>query len=115
MHTASPTPTNCDLKDESEILKPAVGGTLAVMRGCRLHKVKRCVLTSSLAACIHTKESNLDTILEEKQWTDPNLGTDRIGIYERAKTVAERAAWDFIEEMPADERFELVTLLPGIV
>lgn len=49
VHTASPfvleNPT-----DEQELIKPAVGGTTAVLNACRDHKVTRCVITSSIAA-----------------------------------------------------------------
>jgi dihydroflavonol-4-reductase len=36
--------------DESVLIKPAVDGTLAVLRAAHKYKVKRVVLTSSIAA-----------------------------------------------------------------
>ena len=38
--------------DENELIKPAVEGTLAVMRAAHKHKVKRVVITSSEVAVI---------------------------------------------------------------
>lgn len=49
IHTASPVVFN-QPKDASVLVKPAVEGTLAAMRGAHLHKLKRVVLTSSVAA-----------------------------------------------------------------
>jgi len=49
VHTASPFPLN-NPKDEMELIRPAVAGTTAVMKGCQLHKVRRVVITSSIAA-----------------------------------------------------------------
>ena len=49
IHVASPIPMK-DPKDENEIVKPAVDGTLAAMKGAQKHKLKRVVFTSSLEA-----------------------------------------------------------------
>ena len=35
--------------------------------------------------------------------------------YEKSKVLAEKAAWDFHEGLPEDEKFELVTICPGFV
>ena len=47
VHTASPVKVSGAVKDEDVLLKPAVNGTLAVMKGCQAAKVKRVVITSS--------------------------------------------------------------------
>lgn len=50
LHTASPFPVNAP-RDEDEIIRPAVEGTLSVMRACAdSGTVKRVVITSSCAA-----------------------------------------------------------------
>lgn len=49
VHTASPFPLESP-KDENVLIRPAVEGTLAVMRAAHKHKVKRVVITSSVAA-----------------------------------------------------------------
>ena len=38
VHVASPAPIDM-VKDENELIKPAVGGTLAVLKACKAHKV----------------------------------------------------------------------------
>ena len=48
VHTASPFILK--VKNDDEIIKPAVEGTLAVMKACHKHGVKRLVITSSVAA-----------------------------------------------------------------
>ena len=49
VHTASPCPIEAP-KYENVLIKPAVEGTLAVMKAARINKVKRVVITSSIAA-----------------------------------------------------------------
>ena len=46
VHTASPLPIQVP-EDEQVVIKPAVEGTLAVLRAAHKHKVKRVVVTSS--------------------------------------------------------------------
>lgn len=46
-------------------------------------------------------------------WTDPSQ--KRVGAYEKSKTLAEKAAWEFVEKLPEDEKFELVCINPGLV
>ena len=49
VHTASPFPIS-KIKNEMELITPAVDGTLAVMEACLINKIKRVVITSSVAA-----------------------------------------------------------------
>ena len=50
IHTASPLPTAAPKDPEAEVIRPAVDGTLAVLRACHRHRVSRVVITSSIAA-----------------------------------------------------------------
>ncbi len=52
VHTASPFPLK-EPKNENELINPAVNGTLAVMEACKVHKVKRVVITSSIASIMY--------------------------------------------------------------
>lgn len=106
VHTASPFPI-ASPKDENELIEPAVNGTLAVMKGCRRAKVKRCVITSSVAAIMDNNKSHFT----EKDWS--NLAISKP--YPKSKHLAEKAAWDFLKELPKEEQFELVTVNPGFV
>ena len=68
IHTASPHPLNAP-KNENLIIKPAVDGTLAVMRACQKHKVKRCVITSSVVAILEGGKENRKEVYDESDWS----------------------------------------------
>ncbi|MFN8401011.1 MAG: aldehyde reductase [Anaerolineales bacterium] len=91
LHIASPFPPS-QPKDEEELIRPAREGSLRVLRAARDAGVKRVVLTSSLAAVAygHTDTSKPFT---EESWTNLNAS---VTPYVKSKTLAERAAWDFI-------------------
>jgi nucleoside-diphosphate-sugar epimerase len=92
LHVASPFPA-ADPKDENELIRPAREGALRVLKASRDAGVKRVVLTSSFAAVGYGTEE-LDRPYTEEDWTDPN---EKVSAYVKSKTLAERAAWDFIE------------------
>lgn len=91
LHVASPFPPGLP-KNEDELVIPAREGALRVLRAARDAGVKRVVLTSSFAAVGYGQEIT-DRPFSEENWTDPN---QKIGAYVKSKTIAERAAWDFI-------------------
>lgn len=93
LHVASPFPSR-QPKDPDELVVPARDGALRVLRAARDLGVRRVVLTSSFAAVGYGHEYG-QHVFDESDWTDP----DAPGItpYAKSKTVAERAAWDFIE------------------
>ena len=91
LHVASPFPS-IQPKDENELIVPAREGALRVLRAARDAKVKRVVLTSSFAAVAYGHKST-DRPFTEESWT--NLSED-VTPYVKSKTLAERAAWDFI-------------------
>ena len=92
LHVASPLPPSLP-KHEDELIVPAREGTLRVLRAARDAGVKRVVLTSSFAA-IGYGYAPRKTPFSEADWTDPN--TPGLQAYQKSKTLAERAAWDFI-------------------
>lgn len=91
-HVASPFPIE-QPKDENELIRPAVDGTLRVLKAARDAGVKRVVQTSSFAA-IGYGHGHRDTAYDENDWTDVN--GPAVQPYMKSKTLAERAAWDFI-------------------
>jgi dihydroflavonol-4-reductase len=93
LHVASPFPQAMP-KDEGELIIPAREGALRVLRAARDAGVKRVVLTSSFAAIGYGQKVTEHPFTEEN-WTD--LNTKGITAYVKSKTLAERAAWDFIE------------------
>jgi nucleoside-diphosphate-sugar epimerase len=91
LHVASPFPAGAP-KHEDQLIVPARDGALRVLRAARDAGVKRLVLTSSFAAVGYGHEPR-DQPFSETDWTDPN---GRLGAYVKSKTLAERAAWEFI-------------------
>jgi len=100
LHTASPFFLS---DDESKLVAPAVEGTLRVLKAASEGGVKRVVLTSSTAAIVNTPAERYT----EEQWSD----VEACSPYPKSKTLAERAAWDFVE----DKEMELVSCNPCLV
>ncbi|MGC2474864.1 MAG: aldehyde reductase [Candidatus Sulfotelmatobacter sp.] len=92
LHVASPFPTTVP-KDENELIVPAREGSLRVLRAARNARVKRVVMTSSFAAIGYGRKPQAAPF-NETNWTDPN--GEGVTPYVKSKTLAERAAWDFI-------------------
>jgi nucleoside-diphosphate-sugar epimerase len=92
LHVASPFPASVP-KNEDELIRPAREGALRVLRAARDARVKRVVLTSSFAAIGYGQKPQT-TPFNESNWTDPN--GEGVGAYAKSKTLAERAAWDFV-------------------
>ncbi|BAV46099.1 dihydroflavonol-4-reductase [Mesorhizobium sp. 113-1-2] len=90
LHVASPFPPGVP-KHEDDLIVPAREGALRVLRAARDAGVKRVVLTSSFAAIGYGKMP--PGPFTEESWTDP---TAKVSAYVKSKTLAERAAWDFI-------------------
>ncbi|HEY4026584.1 MAG TPA: NAD-dependent epimerase/dehydratase family protein [Candidatus Dormibacteraeota bacterium] len=105
-HVASPM---IQPKDPDELIVPAREGTLSVLRAARDAGARRVVLTSSFAAVGYTPKPSAD--YTEADWTDPD--TPGLHPYPRSKTIAERAAWDFIEREGAGT--ELVVVNPTYI
>jgi len=92
LHVASPFPPKVP-NHEDELIVPAREGALRVLRASRDAGAKRVVLTSSFAA-IGYGQRQQQAPFNETNWTDPS-GEDVLP-YAKSKTLAERAAWDFI-------------------
>lgn len=108
LHVASPIPRQPP-DHEDDLVVPAREGTLRVLRAAAEEGVKRVVLTSSLAAVLYGVER--DKTFDEGDWSNPE--GPGIGAYEKSKTLAERAAWEFIESL--DDGLELTVINPGLV
>jgi dihydroflavonol-4-reductase len=91
LHGASPTPSGDQVREEDWI-RPAVDGNLRVLRAARDAGVKRVVLTSAFGA-IGVGHKRLDRPFNETDWSDL---TGNVAPYQKSKTLAERAAWDFV-------------------
>lgn len=94
LHMASPFPPAVP-KNEDELIVPAREGTIRVLRAARDAGVRRVVVTSSFAA-IGYGQGPREAPFDETCWTDPD--GDDVLPYVKSKTLAERAAWDFIAD-----------------
>lgn len=110
LHVASPFPPE-NPKNEDELIIPARDGALRVLRAANTANVQRVVMTSSIAAVSYGRAH--DHVFSEVDWSD--VDGPHIGAYEKSKTLAERAAWDFMTSLGPDASMDLVTINPGLV
>ena len=111
-HIASPFPKVLP-RNEKELIVPARQGTLRILQAAAEYGVKRVVITSSSGAIVYgkPKDQRSGTYTEE-DWTDENKQEDA-SAYFRSKTIAERAAWDYIKNSGGG--LELSTVCPGAI
>ncbi len=109
LHVASPVQPG-HIENEDDLIVPAREGTLRVLRVARDGGVERVVLTSAFHAVSwgHPHDGHIFT---EEDWTI--LDGPGVDAYGKSKTLAERAAWDFIATEGGT--MELVTTLPVAV
>ncbi len=105
LHVASPFPFGAP-KSEDELIVPAREGTLRVLKAARAAGVRRVVLTSSFAAVGYGHKEQ-SAPFDETSWTDPSGGG--VSAYVKSKTLAERAAWDFVAK---EDGLELAVVNP---
>ncbi len=110
MHTASPVPMR-QPRDENDLIRPAVGGTLRALRAAHAAGIRRVVLTSSSAAVTNVACGPGTSRFDETDWSDPSW--PGISPYSKSKTLAERAAWDFVESTAPE--MELTAINPCLV
>jgi dihydroflavonol-4-reductase len=111
MHTASPFPI-ASPKNEDDIIRPAVDGTLRALRATKAAGVKRVVLTSSVAAVYGCDLPPGVREFDETMWTDITHPVGSVA-YTKSKTLAEKAAWDFVKSEASE--IVLTTINPVLV
>ncbi|KAI3445055.1 hypothetical protein Pfo_001720 [Paulownia fortunei] len=111
-HTASPVLLSVSVP-QTELIDPAVKGTINVLRSCKkVSSIKRVVITSSMVSVMFNYNPlNPDVIVDETWFSDPIFCEEKKEWYALSKTLAEKATWKFVEENGLD----LVTLHPGYV
>lgn len=110
VHTASPFPM-VQPKDENELIKPAVEGMLRALKTAKFEGVNRVVVTSSTAAISGSPLPIGKEVYDESDWTDVNA--KGVAAYTKSKTLAEKAAWDFVESKAPE--IALTAVNPGFV
>lgn len=110
LHVASPFPT-AQPRDEQDLIRPAVQGTLRVMRAAAAAQVARLVQTSSMVAVMYGHPRDRTAPFTEADWTP--VESPEVSAYGRSKTLAERAAREFVQnEAPA---MHYSSINPGLV
>jgi dihydroflavonol-4-reductase len=108
-HMASPFPL-VQPRDENELIRPAVEGTLRVLKAAADAGVERFVQTSSSVAVIYGHPRS-KTRFDETDWT--NVQSPDVTPYQKSKTLAEKAARDFVAEHAGNMHYASVN--PGLV
>lgn len=80
--------------NENEAIRPAIEGILRILKFAKQAGVKRVVMTSNFGAVGFTQR-NKSRETTEADWTDTNA--KGLSVYEKSKTLAEKAAWNFIK------------------
>jgi dihydroflavonol-4-reductase len=101
-HVASPFPGQAP-KDENELIIPAREGTIRVLKAAREAHVKRLIFTSSFAT-IGYGSGDRQEPYTENDWSV----LDGLPAYHKSKTLAEKAAWDFIQTEGGDLELSVV-------
>ena len=110
LHVASPFFLG-EPENEDVFIKPAVEGTLRVLKACADSDVQKVVLTSSFAAVGygHPREKE---VYSEEDWSSVD---GEISPYAKSKTLAEKAAWEFVENLEESKKFDLTVINPVAV
>jgi len=110
LHLASPF-TLEEPRHPDDHIRPAVEGTQRVMKAAAEAGVPRFVQTSSTVAIVQGHPHTRTAPFTEEDWT--NLDARGVSSYARSKTLAERAARDFVAA--ARPPFHFATVNPGMV
>ncbi len=110
IHTASPFVTTIP-RDPQVLIRPAVEGTVRALHAGLAANVKRIVLTSSIVAVANGHGKNHTEVLTEKDWT--NIAGADVTPYVLSKTLAERKAWQIVED--AGKKNILTVINPGLI
>lgn len=109
LHVASPLGMN-NSRNPNDLILPARDGTLRVLRAAVAAGVKRVVMTSAANTASPSSYAE-DGVTDETLWTNPEDPT--LIPYRRSKTLAEKAAWEFMKTVGG--KTTLTTILPGAV
>jgi len=90
------------------MISPAVDGTLRALRAAKKAGVKRVVLTSSIVSMMGSMKTGT---FGPGDWTDVNAPD--VSTYFKSKTLAEKAAWEFIKNQDSESPLELTVINPG--
>jgi dihydroflavonol-4-reductase len=108
-HVASPVPARMPT-DADELIVPARDGALRALRAARDAGARRFVMTSSVAAIAYGRGRGVHRFTEA-DWTD--LARPGLSAYVQSKTIAERAARDWVARDGGS--LEFCAICPSVV
>ncbi len=109
LHLASPTPVGAYSAPDAIFYER--GATRTLLEAGLRSGARRIVMTSSLQAALPAKGQYLNKPSREDLWTD--LSAEGVDDFTKAKTMAERDAWEFVEQRNAMTK--LTTILPASI
>ncbi|CAM6032382.1 unnamed protein product [Sphagnum compactum] len=107
-HTASPIVVYVT-DPQAQLIDPAVDGTLNVLASCAKARTKKVILTSSTGAVYTSPNLTSTSFVDESWWSDPEFCRKNKDWYQLSKTLAEKEAWNFVEE----KGLEMVVINPS--
>ena len=107
LHVASPFDI-AEPKDENDMIKPAVEGSLRALKFAKATGVKKVVVTSSTVAMAGDRKVQT---LNQESWTDP--AKDNVSAYIKSKALSEKAVWDFYTSQEKENFLEVTVINPG--
>ena len=108
LHVASPVYEK-NMQDENSFIQPAKEGLLRALKPAVKYKIKRFVMTSSIAAITQGHE---DKEIDESFWSVIDENTLP---YIKSKTYAEKAMWDYMNQIEETKKIEVCTINPSFV
>jgi len=124
-HLASPVTFSAG--DPNELIEPAVKGTVGILESAFKHggeNLKRVVILSSAASVSGPEDTGE---IDENNWNesairevhDKKRDASQASKYQASKSLAEKAAWEFVSKHPSSgteqRKWDLVTLCPPFV
>jgi nucleoside-diphosphate-sugar epimerase len=109
----------------AELIIPAVRGTTSILNSVLRHgnTVKRFVLTSSVVSVAVFDKTAPPRGFNETDWNNAAVEAVKakgsaaggFGIYQASKTLAEKAAWDFVSAHKSEISWDLVAINPPYI
>ncbi|KAI0289784.1 D-lactaldehyde dehydrogenase [Multifurca ochricompacta] len=122
-HVASPF--HFGPSDPDEFIIPAVQGTLSILDSVSKNgsSVKRVVLTSSIVSIWEDWNDSKTRVFDESNWNDlavesvkkQGMAAGPFVVYQASKTLAERAAWDYVAAYKGKLSWDLVAINPAYI
>ncbi|KAL2333021.1 hypothetical protein Fmac_014234 [Flemingia macrophylla] len=109
IHVACPNISSKVEDPKKMLLDPAIKGTMNVLKAAKEAGVERVVATSSISSIMPSPKWPADKIKGEECWTDLDYCKEKGLYYPIAKTLAEKAGWEFARETG----FDVVMINPG--